>query len=85
VNIGMAVANRRHVHEPMKTNTTASPVVGLAPAGEFHGGSFGVSGTPPVAAFYYLPSLRIYYQFDSSRGKRAHSSRAVRHMDDPHG
>lgn len=35
--------------EPMKTNTTASPLGGLAPAGEFHGGSFGVSGTPPGA------------------------------------
>ena len=37
------------VIEPMKTNTTASPVGGLTPAGTFHGGSFGVSGTPPVA------------------------------------
>jgi hypothetical protein len=40
---------RRHGDEPMKTNTAASPVEGLAPAGKFHGGSFGVSGTPPVA------------------------------------
>jgi hypothetical protein len=40
----------------MKTNTTASSVGELAPAGRFHGGSFGVSGTPP-GAYDDMPSL----------------------------
>jgi hypothetical protein len=48
---GPAGWSPRSVLGKMKTNTTASPVGGLAPAGRFHGGSFGVSGTPPGAVF----------------------------------
>ena len=32
-----------------RTNTAANSELEFAPAGEFHGGSFGVSGTPPGA------------------------------------
>jgi len=51
-------------YEPMKTNTTASPVGGLTPAGTFHGGSFGVSGTPPVA--YHMNAKPLVCDIDMS-------------------
>jgi hypothetical protein len=60
----------------MKTNTTASPVGGLTPAGTFHGGSFGVSGTLPVA--YDMPSLCfVIYKDQGVEPDRIHPARAV--------
>jgi len=42
---------------------------GLAPAGKFLGGSFGVSGTPPVARTIYIQSCRSLWFIDLPRRK----------------
>ena len=36
-------------YDKKRTNTAANSELEFAPAGRFHGGSFGVSGTPPGA------------------------------------
>jgi len=44
-----AGCDTRAAYDKKRTNTAANSELEFAPAGEFHGGSFGVSGTPPDA------------------------------------
>ena len=46
---GLRTMRPRAAITTKRTNTAANSELEFAPAGEFHGGSFGVSGTPPGA------------------------------------